>query len=69
MYSYTPTSKFLVLAPTETAPLSTSTQVRERSSSQSSTASGTTQRPGFSRLPSGFLYLGVDTRDAASPSN
>ncbi|RDH33184.1 hypothetical protein BDQ94DRAFT_170351 [Aspergillus welwitschiae] len=52
MFTYTPTSKFLVLAPTESAPLSTSTQ-----------------RPGFSRLPSGFLYLGVDTRDAASPSN
>ncbi|OJJ74303.1 hypothetical protein ASPBRDRAFT_193033 [Aspergillus brasiliensis CBS 101740] len=27
MYSYTPTSKFLVLAPTESAPLSTSTPV------------------------------------------
>ncbi|PYH95420.1 hypothetical protein BO71DRAFT_323130 [Aspergillus ellipticus CBS 707.79] len=65
MYTYTPNAKFLVLAPTESGPLSTSSQTRERSSSQSSTSSTTQQRPGLSRLPSGFLYLGVDTRNVA----
>ncbi|RAL05266.1 uncharacterized protein BO80DRAFT_461156 [Aspergillus ibericus CBS 121593] len=61
MYTYTATSKFLVLAPTESGP-ATATQGRERSSSQSSSSSEQ-QRPGLSRLPSGFLYLGVDTRN------
>ncbi|PWY88690.1 hypothetical protein BO94DRAFT_47790 [Aspergillus sclerotioniger CBS 115572] len=67
MYTYTATSKFLVLAPTESGP-ATATQGRERSSSQSSTSSGSQQRPGLSRLPSGFLYLGVDTRNNTTPS-
>ncbi|GAB1212219.1 hypothetical protein ATERTT37_001351 [Aspergillus terreus] len=75
MYSYTPTHKFLVLAPIQSGPRSiditsqpelTSEQalaaVRERSDSQSSTATAVSQTGDVvSSLPSGFLYLGHDT--------
>ncbi|KAE8348612.1 hypothetical protein BDV28DRAFT_161201 [Aspergillus coremiiformis] len=60
MYTYTPTHKFLILSPIHSGPVNgqdesnKSTQVRERSSSQSSTASTGSQLP----LPKGFLYLG-----------
>ncbi|KNG81207.1 hypothetical protein ANOM_011305 [Aspergillus nomiae NRRL 13137] len=65
MYTYTPTHKFLVLSPIHSGPMNDQveskepTQVRERSSSQSSTTSTGSQLRGvFSPLPGGFLYLG-----------
>ncbi|KAL4937637.1 hypothetical protein BDV06DRAFT_226775 [Aspergillus oleicola] len=70
MYSYTPTSKFLVLAPIQSAPLSVAneqteinnTQVRERSDSKSSTSSSQLNR-GVARLPTGeVLHHGVSVR-------
>ncbi|KAL4970455.1 uncharacterized protein BDV14DRAFT_195144 [Aspergillus stella-maris] len=75
MYSYTPTSKFLVLAPIQSAPLSVATeqteigntQVRERSDSKSSTSSSSQLGRGVARLPAGFLYLGHDHPRNASP--
>ncbi|KAF5861895.1 hypothetical protein ETB97_012366 [Aspergillus alliaceus] len=60
MLTNTPLHKFLVLSPIHSGPANDQaeskqpTQVRERSSSQSSTAS--TGSPG--PLPNGFLYLG-----------
>ncbi|PTU22982.1 hypothetical protein P175DRAFT_0530072 [Aspergillus ochraceoroseus IBT 24754] len=44
-----------------------STQLRERSGSQSSTASRTQLGESFSTLPSGFLYLGHDAPRVSSP--
>ncbi|PLB48270.1 hypothetical protein P170DRAFT_476894 [Aspergillus steynii IBT 23096] len=70
MYSYTPTHKFLVLAPIQSGPLSVAadqpelasqaSSTRERSSSQSSTTSTGSPLGAVSPLPSGFLYLGHD---------
>ncbi|KAL4956766.1 hypothetical protein BDW69DRAFT_181223 [Aspergillus filifer] len=62
MYSYTPTSKFLVLAPIQSAPLSVATeqteidntQVRERSDSKSSTTSSQLGRARSSTKESRF---------------
>ena len=69
MYSYTPTSKFLVLAPIEAGPSSITSAdqspaaARERSSSQSSTVSvGSQVGDAVSSLPQPFLYLGMDQR-------
>ncbi|KAB8071926.1 hypothetical protein BDV29DRAFT_11419 [Aspergillus leporis] len=72
MYTYTPTHKFLVLSPIHSGPVNEDqpqepAQVRERSNSQSSTAStGSQLRGTFSPLPGGFLYLG---HEPAGPRN
>lgn len=75
MYTYTPTSKFLVLAPIQSAPLSVSkeqtegiSQIRERSDSETSTANSAQLNQGTSRLPAGFLYLGYDHTNGPTPS-
>lgn len=66
MYSYTPTNKFLVLAPIQSGPLSvtaadqSASSTRERASSQSSTTSIDSPLSAVSPLPSGFLTLGYD---------
>ncbi|PYH45672.1 uncharacterized protein BP01DRAFT_382295 [Aspergillus saccharolyticus JOP 1030-1] len=60
MYTETPSSRFLVLAPIHNGPLTAAEaqHPRERSSSQSSTTSNdSSRRPGLARLPSGFLGL------------
>ncbi|KAF9883693.1 hypothetical protein FE257_003031, partial [Aspergillus nanangensis] len=71
MYSQTPTHKFLVLAPVQSGPRSldivdqpefevkqSPASIRERSGSQSSTATNSSQtNDAVSSLPSGFLYL------------
>lgn len=74
MYTYTPTSKFLVLAPIEAGPRSitpadqpqfdtNAAASRERSNSQSSTATlGSQVGEAVSPLPQAFLYLGMDQR-------
>ncbi|CBF88720.1 predicted protein [Aspergillus nidulans FGSC A4] len=76
MYTYTPTSKFLVLAPIQSAPLAATNEqtetnissVRERSDSSSSTTSSTRlSRGAAARLPAGFLFLGYDHPTALSP--
>ncbi|KAI9038693.1 uncharacterized protein KD926_010533 [Aspergillus affinis] len=75
MFSNTPTHKFLVLAPIQSGPLSVAaadqpeianraSSTRERSSSQSSTASTDSPLGAVSPLPSGFLYLGHDGSNA-----
>lgn len=75
MYTYTPTSKFLVLAPIQSAPLAVNreqadsiAQARERSDSESSTSGNAPLNRGVSRLPAGFLYLGHGHTNGPQPS-
>ncbi|RDW90111.1 uncharacterized protein DSM5745_01887 [Aspergillus mulundensis] len=56
MYTYTPTSKFLVLAPIQSPPLAATNEQTE------------TNATSVPRLPAGFLFLGYDHPRAASPS-
>ncbi|KAL4986773.1 hypothetical protein BDW68DRAFT_178474 [Aspergillus falconensis] len=75
MYTYTPTSKFLVLAPIQSAPLAATNEqtetnfssVRERSDSSSSTSNNTQLGRGLPVSASEFehidaLYRGVSHR-------
>ncbi|KAL4975676.1 hypothetical protein BDW66DRAFT_151786 [Aspergillus desertorum] len=58
MYTNTPTSKFLVLAPIQSAPLAATNE-------QTETNVSSVREPG--RLPAGFLFLGYDHPRGPSP--
>ncbi|KAL4895697.1 hypothetical protein BDV59DRAFT_199687 [Aspergillus ambiguus] len=81
MYSSTPTNKFLVLAPIQSGPRSididmdtppqfapkqAAASIRDRSASQSSTATQTVLNDAVPSLPNSFLYLGHDLNRAGT---